>query len=837
MFRSLRSARTDHLPVTPRRRRPVAAASTGMLLMTTALALLPAVPAAAAGAAAAASTFAELQADFDSPGGGTVVLAADVSATGTPLRLRSGAPVTLDLHGHLLSITDPGDDNAAIDVGPGRSLTITDLDDPAARGHLTADGGTAAAGIGSSAVVTVVNGLPNTQAPTPGAITINGGEVTATGGAAGIGGGLGAGAGVITISGGVVNATGGGGAGIGAGDLGGGGTIALSGGSVTARGYPGIGGTSGGTVTISGAAVDAAGGGTEAAGIGGSEFGAAGAAVRITGGSVTATGGSLAAGIGGGIGGAGGTIAISGGSVTAAGGTGIGAGNAGPGGTLTVSGGSVTATSTADGTGIAVSHTSGALTILAGAAVTAAASTGDSAIRGFGTVENAGTLTIPAGSQLNVPSGSTLDNEGALIVDGSLDGQELGGGGGTVDNTGAILLGSTGSVVDDGQGPAGSDLLVSVHNYTLAFPGTPAPALHVYAAELNGTGLHLPTSPGILPTGTTFVGWFTDPVRGTRATDTTDLDPFAGPGPATLDLYAQTVRSQRIAFPSPSDIVYGASNVALVATASSGLPVSYTSTDPTICTIVGGKTVHAVRVGSCIVTAQQAGDTDFDAATPVSRTFSITPAPLTVTAVDLTRPEGQPNPSLAWTMTGFVDGDTPTSVSGTPALTTTATPTSAPGVYPITISTGSLSDANYLFTYVAGTLTVDPTSTTSQGSPATTAISSIEVGSTTPAGTTPADTTTTGTTTTRAITTSPTTPSATMSTTAPTTSSAADNVASTSRSTPSSPIVATSEVSVSTVELAETGIDLATPAAFALTLLATGALLLMAMRYRHRRNR
>ena len=75
-----------------------------------------------------------------------------------------------------------------------------------------------------------------------GTITINGGTVEATGGggAAGIGGGLGGAGGTITINGGTVTATGGsggnGGAGIGGGSAGAGGSVTITGGTVTATG-------------------------------------------------------------------------------------------------------------------------------------------------------------------------------------------------------------------------------------------------------------------------------------------------------------------------------------------------------------------------------------------------------------------------------------------------------------------------------------------------------------------------------------------------------------------------------------------------------------------------
>ncbi len=95
-----------------------------------------------------------------------------------------------------------------------------------------------------------------------------------------------------------------------------------------------------------------------------------------------------------------------------------------------------------------------------------------------------------------------------------------------------------------------------------------------------------------------------------------------------------------------------------------------------------------------------------DTSNPLSQTVS--PAKLTVTAEDQTVPFGSPSPILTVTYTGFVNGDTPSVLSGTPALSTTATQSSNVGTYPITVSQGSLSDANYQFTFVAGTLTINP---------------------------------------------------------------------------------------------------------------------------------
>jgi hypothetical protein len=82
-------------------------------------------------------------------------------------------------------------------------------------------------------------------------------------------------------------------------------------------------------------------------------------------------------------------------------------------------------------------------------------------------------------------------------------------------------------------------------------------------------------------------------------------------------------------------------------------------------------------------------------------------AKLTVTANDQSRLFGQANPAFTYAITGLVGGDTSAVVSGTAGCSTTATPSSPAGDYPITCTLGSLSAPGYVFdTFVAGTLTV-----------------------------------------------------------------------------------------------------------------------------------
>ncbi len=86
---------------------------------------------------------------------------------------------------------------------------------------------------------------------------------------------------------------------------------------------------------------------------------------------------------------------------------------------------------------------------------------------------------------------------------------------------------------------------------------------------------------------------------------------------------------------------------------------------------------------------------------------------LTVTANSTTKAYQAAVPALSYTLSGFVNGETASVVTGAPRLTTTASAASPVGNYPITVSLGTLSAVNYDFPkLVNGVLTVQATTTT-----------------------------------------------------------------------------------------------------------------------------
>jgi hypothetical protein len=79
---------------------------------------------------------------------------------------------------------------------------------------------------------------------------------------------------------------------------------------------------------------------------------------------------------------------------------------------------------------------------------------------------------------------------------------------------------------------------------------------------------------------------------------------------------------------------------------------------------------------------------------------------LLVLANNASRSYGQTNPVFTVTYTGFATGDGPSSLSGTLVFTTSATPASSTGTYPIAPS--GLSSPNYSINFANGTLTITP---------------------------------------------------------------------------------------------------------------------------------
>jgi hypothetical protein len=174
------------------------------------------------------------------------------------------------------------------------------------------------------------------------------------------------------------------------------------------------------------------------------------------------------------------------------------------------------------------------------------------------------------------------------------------------------------------------------------------------------------------------------------------------PGTLTINSIAGAIN-----WPTPAGITYGTGlTTQLDATATCGgasINGTYTYT-------YGGSPIQA---GTVLPAGADVLSVTFVPSSASSCTFASTnvtinvaKAVLLVTANNASKTYGQPNPGFSDTITGFVNGDTSSVVSGSASLTTTATTTSPVGTYPITAALGSLSASNYTFTFAPGTLTI-----------------------------------------------------------------------------------------------------------------------------------
>jgi ELWxxDGT repeat protein len=104
-----------------------------------------------------------------------------------------------------------------------------------------------------------------------------------------------------------------------------------------------------------------------------------------------------------------------------------------------------------------------------------------------------------------------------------------------------------------------------------------------------------------------------------------------------------TGSDQSITFGQLTPRIFGDPSFDLSATASSGLTVTYTSSDNNVAAVVGN-TVTIVGVGTTVITALQAGDATYAPASPEERIFTVSKASQTITFPEIpTKQIGDPD--------------------------------------------------------------------------------------------------------------------------------------------------------------------------------------------------
>ena len=110
----------------------------------------------------------------------------------------------------------------------------------------------------------------------------------------------------------------------------------------------------------------------------------------------------------------------------------------------------------------------------------------------------------------------------------------------------------------------------------------------------------------------------------------------------------------------------------------------------------------AINAGSYTATVSPLENKNYKLPDAKTRTFTITQAPVTVTAENKTKGYGDPEPALTATVSGLVNGENPSLI----VYTVSREPGNENGTYAI-IPSGAVEQGNYHVTYVNGTLTID----------------------------------------------------------------------------------------------------------------------------------
>ncbi|MGI2854485.1 Ig-like domain-containing protein [Shewanella algae] len=184
--------------------------------------------------------------------------------------------------------------------------------------------------------------------------------------------------------------------------------------------------------------------------------------------------------------------------------------------------------------------------------------------------------------------------------------------------------------------------------------------------------------------------------NGTDYSFTVSANNTAGTGPASSPSNTVTPKAnQSISFSNPGAQDFGSAPT-LTATASSGLTPVFSSTTTGVCTITSTGTLAFVTTGNCSIDADQAGDSNYNAAPTVTQSFTINAvvpgAPTSVNAV-------------ASDASATVSFSAPASTGG--AAISSYTVTSSPGGFtasgtgsPLTVS-GLSNGTDYSFTVSA----------------------------------------------------------------------------------------------------------------------------------------
>jgi hypothetical protein len=214
------------------------------------------------------------------------------------------------------------------------------------------------------------------------------------------------------------------------------------------------------------------------------------------------------------------------------------------------------------------------------------------------------------------------------------------------------------------------------------------------------------------------------PSKGSLTSTNYDFTNFVS---GTVTITGTATQTINLSSTLPSAVTYGKiTSVPLSATTGSGGTVTWSLLSGPSGTTINGSTLNIGGAGTIKVQAIQNGTCTYAASPTVTYTLTVSPAPLTVTAPSPSYPYGTnittALAATAPTITGWVGSDTSALVSGSPVYTTSATSTSDPNSFTLSVAQGYLAvasnaAANYTLvaptaTYTSGTITITKASQT-----------------------------------------------------------------------------------------------------------------------------
>ena len=161
---------------------------------------------------------------------------------------------------------------------------------------------------------------------------------------------------------------------------------------------------------------------------------------------------------------------------------------------------------------------------------------------------------------------------------------------------------------------------------------------------------------------------------------------------------------QFITFSDIAGKTYGDPSFELSASASSGLAVSFSSSDENVVSI-SGNTATIVGAGSVVIYANQAGNENYSPAQTKTKQITVAKAPLTIAAEDKSKSyDGSAFTGFTSTYSGFVNGEDETALTGTLTYTGTAATAVNGGTH--TITPQGITSNNYEIDFVDGSLVI-----------------------------------------------------------------------------------------------------------------------------------